>query len=183
MHPTDEAEFEPSDTPQEEIEWVSKSQLKRDSKALQELGRKLAGYSPQRLAELPLEDALRDAITLAQKLHNKRGALKRQFQFIGKLLRGMEVQPILEAVDRIENADRYDRIRFHLAEQWRERVLDEGDPAIQELCAEYPELQRQALRQIRRNWQQANSDDRKARYARALFREISPVIQVARHDD
>ena len=177
MKSADEAEFDPqSGSGEDDIEWVSKSQLKRDSKALQDLGRTLAAYNPQRLATIPLDDALKDAIALAQKLHNKRGAQKRQFQFIGKLLRGMDVAPILEAVDRIENADRYDAIRFRLSEQWRERILSEGDPAINALCEEYPNLQRQELRQIRRNWSRA-PDDKKARYARQLFKAIAPSIQ------
>lgn len=178
MKPADEAEFDPGQDAGEDIEWVSKSQLKRDSKALQELGRKLAGYKPAQLAGIPLDDGLLDALALARKLHNKRSAQKRQFQFIGKLLRATDVEPILEAVDRIENADRYDKLRFHLSEQWRDRILAEGDPAIQALCEEYPMLQRQSLRQIRRNWQQAGSDERKSRYARQLFREIAACIQV-----
>jgi len=177
MNPRDEAEFEAGDDSADEIEWVSKSQLKRDSKALQDLGRKLAAYNPAQLASIPLDEGLKDAIALAQKLRNKRSAQKRQFQFIGKLLRAMDVEPILEAVDRIENADRYDKLRFHLSEQWRDRILAEGDPAIQALCEEYPVLQRQSLRQIRRNWQQASDEQRKARYARQLFREIAPCIQ------
>ena len=82
-------------------------------------------------------------------------------------------------MDRIENADRYDKIRFRLSEQWRERILAEGDPAIHALCAEYPALQRQALRQIRRNWQQAKTDEKKTRYARQLFREIAASIQAS----
>ncbi len=175
MNPADEAEFDA----EEDIEWVSKSQLKRDSKALQELGRKLAGYNATQLAGIPLDEELLDALALARKLHNKRGAQKRQFQFIGKLLRAMDVAPILEAVERIDNADRYDQLRFHLSEQWRERILAEGDPAIQALCEEYPMMQRQSLRQIRRNWQQAASDERKTRYARQLFREIAACIEVA----
>jgi len=179
MKSTDEAEFDSPEQHGDEIEWVSKSQLKRDSKALQDLGRQLAGYSPTQLAGIPLDEPIRDAIALAQKLHNKRGAQKRQFQFLGKLLRGVDVEPILEAVDRIENADRYDKIRFRLSEQWRERILAEGDPAIHALCAEYPALQRQALRQIRRNWQQAKTDEKKTRYARQLFREIAASIQAS----
>ncbi len=183
MTPADEAEFGPSDEHEEDIEWVSKSQLKRDSKALQDLGRQLAGYNTTKLATIPLDDSLKDAIALAQKLHNKRGAQKRQFQFIGKLLRGMDVEPILEAVDRIENADRHDKIRFRLSEQWRDRILAEGDPAIHAVCEAYPALQRQELRQIWRNWQQAKSDEKKTRYARALFREIAPCIQTTDSDD
>jgi ribosome-associated protein len=173
----DEAAHEAGEDAAEEIEWVSKSQLKRDSKALQDLGKQLAGYNAAKLATLPLDEGLKDAIALAQKLHNKRSAQKRQFQFIGKLLRSLDVEPILEAVDRIENADRYDRLRFKLSEQWRDRILSKGDPAIQALCEQYPELQRQALRQIWRNWRQAGSDERKTRYARQLFKAIAPSIQ------
>ena len=118
-----EAEFEP-------VEIVSKSQLKRDSLALQALGKRLAALSPEVLDRLPLDPALREAIALAQRIGNKRSALKRQYQFIGKLLRARDVAPITAALDAHEHQGRESIRRHHRAEQWRDRIVAEGDAAI-----------------------------------------------------
>ena len=85
-----EAEFEP-----EEI--VSKSQLKRESHALQDLGKRLVALSKDQLARIPLDDQLLEAIDLAHRIQNKRSALKRHYQYLGKLLRARDPGPITEA--------------------------------------------------------------------------------------
>ena len=168
-----EAPFSPaSDDEEQALEGVSKSQLKRDSKALQDLGKKLAGYNPEQLARIPLNDQLLDAIQLAHKIANKRGALKRHFQYIGKLLRNLDPTPIIQAVELIEQADNHNRQRFKRLEQWRERILTEGDPAIDQLCQDNPQMDRQKLRQLARN-HQAATEQHKVKFARQLFKELS----------
>ena len=155
----------------DELEWISKSQLKRDSKALQDLGKKLSEYNAEQLGRVPLEPNLLEAIQLAQKLGNKRGALKRQFQFIGKLLRGIDAEPIIEAVEAIEAAQANSVQHFKSLERWRDRILLDGDSAINDYCGEHPSADRQKIRQLYRNHVQA-SEDKKTRFARMLFKEL-----------
>ena len=100
-HQTEAQISHKADQIEDDEDWISKSQLKRDSKDLQNLGKKLASYKPDLLAKVPLDDKMLDAIALAHKLSNKRGALKRHFQFIGKVLRSIDVEPILTAVAAI----------------------------------------------------------------------------------
>ena len=169
-----QTEDQPSD--EEDIEYVSKSQLKRDSKALQDLGKKLSTYNDEQLARIPLDHDLLDAIHLAHKLVHKRGALKRHFQFIGKLLRNTDAEPIIAAVTAIEEQDRINNQRFHRLEQWRDEILEHGDAAIQQLCAQHPELDRQHLRQLWRNHQRAPADKR-PQVARQLFKELRDSVQ------
>lgn len=80
---------EPDALPQEEeddeIIWVSKSEIKRDAEVLKKLGAELVALSKTQLERIPLDEQLLEAILLAQKI--KREGLRRQLQLIGKLLR------------------------------------------------------------------------------------------------
>ena len=157
-------------------EWISKSQLKRDSKDLQGLGKKLASLSQEQLAKVPLDDTMQDAIALAHKLANKRGALKRHFQFIGKILRATDVEPILQAVAAIEDTDNSRKLIFKKMEYWRDRIVAEGDPAINECCDQHGNIDRQKLRQLARNHKQAPTEEKKTRFARQIFKEIQASL-------
>ena len=174
-----QTEAQISDEPDQiegEEDWVSKSQLKRDSKGLQSLGKKLASYGPEQLAKVPLNDKMLDAIALAHKLSNKRGALKRHFQFIGKVLRSIDVEPILAAVASIEDTDNSSKLIFKQMEYWRDKIVAEGDPAINECCEQHENMDRQKLRQLARNLKQAPTEDKKTRFARQIFKEIQAVL-------
>ena len=160
------------DSAEHDIEHVSKSQLKRDSKALQDLGKKLCMLNADQLARIPLNNQLTDAIVLAHKLVNKRGALKRHYQYIGKLLRSIDAEPIIMAVQEIEAAQSGSVQAFKRLEQWRDRILQEGDTAIQDFCIEHEQADRQQLRQIFRNYKQARDERKQAHVARMLFRTL-----------
>jgi ribosome-associated protein len=174
MKPQTEAPFSGLNQSDQETDeqWVSKSQLKRESHALQDLGKKLSQLNPEQLQQIPLNDQLLEAIKLAQKLGNKRGALKRHFQYIGKLLRSMDAQLIIDAVEKIEQNHRHSIQAFKNLEQWRERILQEGDEAIQMFCQQHTQADRQQLRQQWRNYQQAKDDAGRTRYSRQLFKTL-----------
>jgi len=157
---------------EENEEWTSKSQLKRESHALQNLGKKLSTLNEEQLASLPLNETLRDAIKLAQRLVNKRSALKRHYQYIGKLLRSIDADPIVEAVEKIEQQHTNSVRTFKNLEQWREKILETGDTAIHDYCLQHANCDRQKLRQITRNYQQAIDEQKKTRFARQLFQEL-----------
>lgn len=163
---------------EEDIEWVSKSQLKRDSKALQDLGKKLSHYNDQQLDRIPMPEALKDAIELAQKISNKRSALKRHYQYIGKLLRNIDVEPIIQAVEKIEVTDQDQKRQFKLAESWRDKITELGDEAINACCQQHPQMDRQRLRQLFRNHRNANSPEKKTRLSRELFREVQAQLSL-----
>ncbi len=160
-----DAEFEP-------VEIVSKSQLKRDSLALQALGKRLAALSADVLDRLPLDPPLRESLALAQRIQSKRSALKRQYQYIGKLLRARDVEPITRALEALEQQGRQSIQRHHRAEHWRDRIVAGGNAAIDDLLGEIPAADRQKLRQLWRNLDHARSDAKRTQYARELYREI-----------
>jgi len=160
-----EAEFEP-----EEV--VSKSQLKRESHALKDLGKRLVALSRDHLARIPLDDQLLEAIDLAHRIQNKRSALKRHYQFLGKLLRARDPDPIIEALAEIDREGQQSIQRHHRAERWRDRIIDEGNDAIEALVNELDGADRQKLRQLWRNHSQAPTEAKKTQQARLLYKEI-----------
>ena len=151
-----EAEFD-------EIEVVSKSQLKRDSQAIQDLGKRLATLSATQLARIPLDEPVLEAIALAHRIQNKRSALKRHYQFLGKLLRARDTEAIFAALHEIDNESQHSIQKHHRAERWRDRIIDQGFDAIEALIAEIERADRQRLRQLWRNYQHAKSDARSCR--------------------
>ena len=164
-----EAEFD-------EIEYVSKSQLKRDSHALQDLGKRLAALSDDQLAGVPLDDQLREAIELAKRINNKRSALKRHFQYIGKLLRARDPEPIRAALTALDQQSHQSIQLHHRAERWRDRILEEGNGAIDALLDELPSADRQKLRQLWRNHAQAKSDATRVQNSRLIYKEIKQSL-------
>ena len=164
-----EAEFD-------QIEYVSKSQLKRDSHALQDLGKRLAALPEEQLARIPLDDQLREAIELARRIQNKRSALKRHYQFIGKLLRARDPDPIKAALAEIDQQSQQSIQLHHRAERWRDRIIDEGGDAIDALLLELPTADRQKLRQLWRNHAHAPNDARRTQNSRLLYKEIKQSL-------
>lgn len=134
----------------DEIEWVSKSEMKRESQALQKLGESLVKLQPHELAKIPLEPDLLEAIELAHKLHNKREGLRRHMSYIGKLMRTRDVTQIQAALAGFEHKSAVINAQFHKLELWRDRLIKEGDKAVNALMFEHRQLDRQKLRQLAR---------------------------------
>lgn len=149
----------------------SKSQIKREMHALQKLGEELVGLSATELARIELPDELRDAVALARSL-NQRGAHKRQLQYIGRLMRQIDPTPIQRDLDRLRNRDAAETAQLHRIERWRDRLLDEGDKALEELFDAYPQLDRQHLRQLVRNAVRERDAGKTPRTAREIFRYL-----------
>jgi len=160
----------------DEIEYVSKSQLKRESHAIQDLGKRLAALPAEQLARIPLDDAVLEAIALAHRIHNKRSALKRHYQFLGKLLRARDTEAITAALAAIDQENQHSIQRHHRAESWRDRIIEQGGDAIEALVAEVEQADRQKLRQLWRNHQHAKTDAKRAQHARLLYREIFQAL-------
>ena len=127
---------------------LNKSARKREVHAITDLGAKLVDMSPSQIEDLPLNDQVREAITLARKIRNKHIGFKRQIQYIGKLLRQDDPEPIFEALAERERAHLHEQQQFHALEKWRDRLMAEGDDCIQAVVDEWPHADRQHLRQL-----------------------------------
>ncbi|MBO1519251.1 ribosome biogenesis factor YjgA [Oceanisphaera pacifica] len=134
----------------EEDDWVSKSQLKRESLALRKLGATLVKLQPHELAKVPLNEDIKEAVELAHRLHNKREGLRRHMSYLGKLLRNSDVSDIEKAIAGFAHKDTTANAKFHKLELWRDRLIKEGDKGVNALMFEYRHLDRQKLRQLAR---------------------------------
>lgn len=153
----------------ESNETVSKSQRRRDALELKSLARNLIAMSPSRLERLPLEAPLRAAVDEARRIRSN-VARKRQLQYVAKLLRRSDPQPITEALEGLENDSRQLIARQHRAEIWRDHLIEAGDPAVGELLRYRHGADAQALRQCIRRARVEASRDKPPAAARALFR-------------
>ena len=160
-----EAQFDENETP-------SKTQLKRESQAIRDLGKRLVALPAEQLARIPLDEQVLDAIALAQRIQNKRSALKRHYQFLGKLLRARDTDLVFNALAEIDNTSQQSIQLHHRAERWRDRVIDQGNDAIEALVAEITQADRQKLRQLWRNHQNAQTDAKRIQHSRLIYKEI-----------
>jgi len=161
-------------------EWgPSKSQRKRDADRLQDLGESLIALKPAELDALGLPEPLRDAVALAQRI-TAHGGLYRQKQYIGKLMRKLDVAPIAAAIEaRRDSRDTASRA-FHRLEQWRDRLLAEGDAAVTALGAAMPAADPDHVRRLVAEALRETAGARSPAAARALFRYLRDLP--ASHD-
>jgi ribosome-associated protein len=164
------------DQDEDEFEPPSKSQLKRDAEALQEMGKTLVELPAARfaamMAKLDLPEDLREALSTCRAIH-ARGGRKRQLQYIGKLMRGIDAEPIRSA---LEGKDREETALLHRLEHWRERLIAEGDTALAELLDEFPTAERQGLRQLVMKARKEQEAGQPPAAARALFRALRELV-------
>lgn len=146
----------------------SKSQKKRDAKALQSLGAQLLEQSPEFIRDLKLSHDLEQALLEGQGFD--RGAKKRQIKFIGRLLRDIDdTDAIQESLANLREGSAEHVREFHRIEYWRDRLLSDGEDAIHALVAEIPDIDRAELDKILHAAMKAEGEGRK-KAGRALFR-------------
>ncbi|EHL84137.1 UPF0307 protein yjgA [Citrobacter portucalensis] len=145
----------------DEIIWVSKSEIKRDAEELKHLGVELVKLGKNALDKIPLDADLRAAIELAQRI--KMEGRRRQLQLIGKMLRQRDVDPIRQALDKLKNRHNQQVVVFHKLEQLRDRMVDGSDEAIEEVMNLWPDADRQQLRSLVRNARKEKSGQQAAK--------------------
>lgn len=149
----------------------SRSQLKRDAQALQALGRTLVELPQAQLERIELPEALHDAVALARRIR-AHGGKRRQLQYIGKLMRGLDAEAVRVQLAALQQNDRRAALQFQQLEALRDRLLTEGDAAIAAVLERYPQAERQHLRQLIRQAQQEQSLHKPPAAARSLFRYL-----------
>ncbi len=161
----------------------SKSQRKRDMTALQDLGTELEALAKDRLARVPMPEALSDAIHQARKITSHEGK-RRQMQFVGKVMRGLdddEVAAIRAALDGFKGTSKAETARMHLIERWRELLLAD-DAALTKFLGEHPDVDVQAVRNIIRNARKEKELGKPPKYYRELFQAIKTALEGGKAD-
>ena len=170
----------PDDTLEEgetEAQRQSKSARKREAAALQELGVQLAALPDQEIKDLGLPDGLFVALKALRRLPSH-GAQVRQRQYIGKLMRQIDPEPVLaKLAERKQRHDSEIR-RFQVIERWRDRLLeaDEGTVAIGELLADHPQADRGLLGRLVDKARRERSEQRSPVAARELFAYLRQLL-------
>lgn len=159
----------------DEIIWVSKSEIKRDAEELKRLGVELVELGKNALDKIPLDADLRAAIELAQRI--KMEGRRRQLQLIGKMLRQRDVDPIRQALDKLKNRHNQQVVVFHKLEQLRDRMVDGSDEAIEEVMNLWPDADRQQLRSLVRNARKEKAGNKPPKSARQIFQYLRELAE------
>lgn len=150
---------------------ISKSQRKRDQHALKDLGIKLLDFTDDSLRQLDLPDKLLEALRTAKKITSN-SARKRQLQYIGKLMKEIDAEPVRAAVEAREHQHLTSTREFHLLETLRDKLLLTGDTAVSEVLSHFPRADRQHLRKLVRQARREQETRQPPRAARLLFRYL-----------
>jgi ribosome-associated protein len=135
---------ETDDTEFDEYAGPSKSQRKRDAHEAQELGEELVRLKESDLKAFDLPETLFEAIMEMRRLTSRpsRAAMVRQRQYIGKLMRNVDLEPIRSLLAARGEKAAQDTQRFKRVEQWRDRLIAEGAPAVDALMQLRPDMNR-----------------------------------------
>ena len=155
-------------------ELPSKTQRKKQMLALQDLGAELVALNEDQLMAMALPENLHDAVIGAKGM-TKFEARRRQLQYIGKLMRTIDPEPVRARIDAWKTKTRERTARLHLIGRWRERLLAD-DAALGELVASYPHADAQQLRGLVRNAQRERLLDSPPKSYRTLFQALREII-------
>ena len=150
---------------------LSKSQRKREALAVRSLAAQLIRLGGGELRQLPLEPETLQAIHEARQIRSN-VARKRQMQYVARLLRLQDTEEIEAAIDKLRREARHNLARQHRSEAWRDRLLESGDQALQELMQQRRDIDAPALRALVRRAQQERATVKPPAAARALFRML-----------
>ena len=159
---------------EEELQ-ISKTQRKHEMQALQDLGEELVALGTDKLAELDLPTRLLDAVLDAKRI-SKFGALRRQIQYLGRLMRDADADAIRSQLDVWKGTSIAETARVHAIERWRTRLI-EDEQALGELLGQYPRADAQRLRALVRNIKREAAAKKPPRSFRELFQELREIVQ------
>jgi len=152
----------------------SRTQQKKESEALQALGLELLALPDSRLDAIGLPDNLRQALRDGKKI-TANGGKRRQMQYIGKLMRQVDAEPLREAVAAFKLGHAHDQLRLHQLEALRERLIAD-DEALQTLVSEHLGVDVQQLRSLVRSARKDAAAQPEARSGRG-YRELFQFLK------
>ena len=158
-----------------EDEWVSKTQMKKQMNDLQALGMELTKLSTDTLKKIGLDEDLYEAVVTYKKITSN-GALKRQSQFIGRLMRDTDPAPIEAFLAKLRGENTAHNAFLQRVEQARTRLLAD-DNALTQFMADFPHADAGKLRTLIRNTKKEQEQNKPPKNFRALFQEIKSVME------
>lgn len=156
----------------------NKTQLKREVKVLNRLGKELIEMSESALKKVPLSETMQQAVKDGQRF--SRGALQRQLRRIASLMQHEDVEAIQLELARQKAPSKQQTAELHQIEQWRDRLIAGDDKLLTELIDQYPVIDRQHIRQLVRNAALEEKRNKPPKSARALFKYLSAIKRKTR---
>ncbi len=153
----------------------NKTQLKREVRALNDLGKELIALSEPKLIKMPLSESMLAAIKDGKRF--QRGALQRQLRRITSMMRHEDTAAIRLEIDRLKQPSKEQQAELHQLEQWRDDLLAGSESTFEALIAQFPELDRQHIRQLVRNSISEKKREKPPKSARLLFKYLSSLQQ------
>ena len=162
---------------EEEIIYVSKSELKREAQEFHQLGSEIAKMGKKQRERLPLNDDLKAAMVVADKISNKSDAYRRHLNYIAKTLRTVEnIEDIKAIIDIMLNKNNQAEVMIKKIEQLRSDLIAQGDDLINQTIENYPALERQKMRQLVRNAAKEAKAEKPERGYKELFQYLKETI-------
>lgn len=149
----------------------SKSQVKRDCNHLTELGEEILKLQPEDFNSLNLPEALEEAVATALKIKSRSG-LKRQRQYIGKLMRSLDSDDIESQLKKIQHRHDTNTAAFKRLEKWRDSLIDNDKTILNEVITRFPEIDRQHINQLIRAAQKEKVQNKPPAASRKLFKYL-----------
>jgi ribosome-associated protein len=154
-------------------DFVSKTRRKREMLELQALGAALVTLPEAQLARMPLDAALLQAVLEAKRIKSHE-AKRRQLQYVGRLMREVDAEPIRAQLAAIDGGSAQAAAAHRRLETWRERLL-EDDEALTAFAAEHPGAGLQEIRMLIRNARKEQQEGKPPRAYRELFRMLKSL--------
>jgi ribosome-associated protein len=159
----------------EEDDFISKTRRKKQMHALQDLGARLVALSAEELARIDLPETLREAVEDARRF-TRHEARRRQMQYIGRIMRGIDSGPIAEQVAALKAPSKRQTALFHVAERWRQELLSDGE-ALERFVKEFPDADPHRIRAMVDEAREEKRASRAPRRFRELFHLLSAIVQ------
>lgn len=161
---------------EQQYERPSKSQMKREMTALQQLGEELVSQPKDRVMRVPMPEDVRDAILDCQRIKDHEGR-RRQMQFVGKKMRSLEedeVAAIQKVLDSWKGLSKADTAAMHALERRREKLLAD-DGALTDLRVQYPDVDVQHMRALIRNARKEQAENKPPKAYREIFQVLKEL--------
>tara|TARA_B100000795_G_scaffold247655_1_gene213998 strand:+ start:19 stop:519 length:501 start_codon:yes stop_codon:yes gene_type:complete len=153
---------------------ISKTELKKDSKKIQQFGREISELTINNIEAFKFPVNIYEA-TIDLKNLKSNSAKKRQVQYLGKLLREIDLADAFITMKQLKVSSQKEIQRNHIIEGWRDKLLINND-SITEFVDVFPQIDKQSLRQTISNAQKEKKDSKPPKYSKQLFKLIKNIV-------
>ena len=159
----------------------NKTQIKREIRALNDLGKELIALPEAAFKKVPMSDVMRQAIYDGRRF--SRGALQRQLRRIASLLQHEDIDSIQLELTRQKQPSKQQTAEFHQLEQWRDRLVSGDERLLTELIDQFPNIDRQKIRTLVKNAEREKATNKPPKSARNLFKYLTELKKTSVGDD